>query len=167
MEAVNHAANMRHLWNIISDKQTLWVQWGKLNLTRERNIWKIKTPPDCSWSWRSILKERNKATTIAIHCIGDGQRTKFWLDPWLGTGTLQDQFLEVHDSLCNKNVRVASMITNGRWTFPKHIRVHIQEIARQAEEYIQIGGGADEVVWTPSMHGEFNLKDTYEAIRKT
>ncbi|KAF5202711.1 hypothetical protein FRX31_007703 [Thalictrum thalictroides] len=83
MEVTNHAANMRHLWHIFRNRDTMWVKWVKSYLIKDRNFWQLKIPKDCSWSWRSILKERDKAMYMVQHLIGNGQNTNFWLDPWL------------------------------------------------------------------------------------
>ncbi|KAF6142251.1 hypothetical protein GIB67_012100, partial [Kingdonia uniflora] len=76
----------------------------------ERPISTLKAPTDCSWSWRKILKLRTQASRIALHLIGNGNKTGIW-------------------------------------------------------ETLGIPWHEDEVVWSVSQSGEYEMKATYEPLR--
>ncbi|KAI3879967.1 hypothetical protein MKW92_024000, partial [Papaver armeniacum] len=86
IETTNTAANLRHIWDIISIKDTIWVKWVCKNLIKNRDFWLMKTPSDCSWCWRRILDHREIANQFILHLIGNGEGTKLWKDadsfPW-------------------------------------------------------------------------------------
>ncbi|KAF5189899.1 RNA-directed DNA polymerase (reverse transcriptase)-related family protein [Thalictrum thalictroides] len=165
---LNHAANMRHVWHLISGSNTLWAQWVRKHLIRDKNFWEMRTPPDCSWSWRNILKERKEAMYMVQHLIGNGRNTSFWKDPWHPNGILLESFPQVlsYDSTLALNAPVATVLNEGRWQVPQHLRIHIAEIEHRLHE-VEVGVGEDIVVWTASTSGRYCLKDTYEQLRKT
>uniref|UniRef100_A0A0V0IJK0 Putative ovule protein n=1 Tax=Solanum chacoense TaxID=4108 RepID=A0A0V0IJK0_SOLCH len=47
-------------------------------------------------------------TTIRV---GNGNKTSFWEDKWLGTTNLKSIFPEMHDLVVNKHVSVAELWT--------------------------------------------------------
>ncbi|WMV17411.1 hypothetical protein MTR67_010796 [Solanum verrucosum] len=56
----NKASVGQLLWQIIVNKESLWVKWvHNIYMKNDTSIWTHKTPIDCSWYWRKInaLKE--------------------------------------------------------------------------------------------------------------
>ncbi|WMV26467.1 hypothetical protein MTR67_019852 [Solanum verrucosum] len=56
----NKASVGQLLWQIIVNKESLWVKWvHDIYMKNDTSIWTHKTPIDCSWYWRKInaLKE--------------------------------------------------------------------------------------------------------------
>jgi hypothetical protein len=52
-------AMIKHIWHLCSDRdQSVWTNWVRIYLIKDRNFWSLKPPGDCSWSWRKILKLR-------------------------------------------------------------------------------------------------------------
>jgi hypothetical protein len=57
----NKAAMLRHIWNLFSRADSLWVAWVKENWLRGRSFSQIPIPQSCSWCWKQLLKLRNLA----------------------------------------------------------------------------------------------------------
>lgn len=77
METTNVAANSRHMWDLVSGKQTIWTDWIHSNIVKGREFWSLNIPSDASWCWRRILDQRKDARNMFMHVIGDGEKTKF------------------------------------------------------------------------------------------
>ncbi|KAL5861836.1 hypothetical protein ACOSQ4_003132 [Xanthoceras sorbifolium] len=59
VECWNKSAIIKHLWAICSNlRYFVWVSSVRSTLLRERNVWEVRCPGDCSWSWRKILSLR-------------------------------------------------------------------------------------------------------------
>lgn len=89
---VNRAMKLRHVWNIVSNRDILWIKWIKENRIKNRDFWSMKILALYSWSWRSILKGRKEAVTMVRHIIGDGKDTRLWKDPWSQGVSLNQYF---------------------------------------------------------------------------
>ncbi|OVA06141.1 Ribonuclease H domain [Macleaya cordata] len=167
LECTNKAANLRHIWEIISDKDTLWVSWVKKNLIKHKDFWSMNTPNEASWSWRKILEMRPLARKLSLHLVGNGYNIKFWTDHWHPLGVLEDRFPVClqYDSILHKNASVDSCISSGAWRIPIHLVNNIPEIAYRVHEVEIDSSSDDHIVWMPSADGSFNLKDTYEYIQ--
>jgi hypothetical protein len=50
----------KHIWHLCSDfDQSIWTNWVRSYLVRDRNFWSLRPPGDCSWTWRKIINLRN------------------------------------------------------------------------------------------------------------
>lgn len=164
---VNKALIIRHVWNIISDRDSLWVKWVKNNRIKGRDFWGIKIPSSCSWSWRSILKGRKEAALMVRHLIGNGTQTGIWKDPWNEQGILQEFFpVQLHYVTdCVLNVRASSMLESDQWKIPESLKRAAPDIAELLEG-TDVHQGDDEIIWAPSTTGKYKLAETFEFMRK-
>nr|GEY45699.1 hypothetical protein [Tanacetum cinerariifolium] len=55
LEVFNIALMTTHLWNIPSNKQSLWVRWIHTYKLRGKTIWEVQPRGDMSWGWQKIL----------------------------------------------------------------------------------------------------------------
>lgn len=92
LRVCNAAANMRHIWNFISNSSTLWTDWIRKHLIKDNNFWILSIPQNASWCWRNIFWGRTEAAKFSRHIVGNGERTLFWKDPWHPAGILIEKF---------------------------------------------------------------------------
>ncbi|KAD3066367.1 hypothetical protein E3N88_34247 [Mikania micrantha] len=84
----NTALMSRHIWNIISHKNSLWVKWVNQYHLKGRNFWEIPIKREDCWSWRKLLQQRDLLHNHMISIIGNGLSTSAWYDNWHPTGPL-------------------------------------------------------------------------------
>lgn len=116
----NEALMAKHLWNVISNKDSLWVKWVNGQWLKGDSIWVSKPNQDNSWSWRQILSLRDKVRNFVIHKIGNGKKCFFWFDKWHERGpmcNLINYASLVHSSMDMK-IKVADLVNNGAWNWP-------------------------------------------------
>ncbi|GJZ05801.1 hypothetical protein Tco_0539594 [Tanacetum coccineum] len=80
---------IKHLWNIVTDKNTLWVKWVNTVKLKGRSIWAINEEVNDSWGWKNILRLRDKARKSIVMKIGNGDKASVIYDNWCGVGVLQ------------------------------------------------------------------------------
>ena len=51
LRLMNEALMIKHLWNVISKKDSLWVKWVHVYRIKNRNIWHNVSCINDSWSW--------------------------------------------------------------------------------------------------------------------
>ncbi|GJY80116.1 putative RNA-directed DNA polymerase, eukaryota, reverse transcriptase zinc-binding domain protein [Tanacetum coccineum] len=55
LEVFNKALLTTHIWNIVSSKELLWVQWIHTYKLKGLAFWDIPIKADVSWGWRKLL----------------------------------------------------------------------------------------------------------------
>jgi hypothetical protein len=61
LEAWNQTSMLKHIWSIFARFGSLWVAWIKENFLKQKSLWSVGIPQNCSWCWRKILKLRDIA----------------------------------------------------------------------------------------------------------
>lgn len=130
IESSARAALLRQVWNFNPGKNCLWTEWVTKKYLKNKNFWDLKAGSCTSWGWRGILQSWKDALPFFHHLIGDGEKTRFWLDPWLPCGRLLDKFgpRPAYDLGFDLDVKVSRFITNGSWNVPSTISNELLEI---------------------------------------
>ncbi|XP_052623752.1 uncharacterized protein LOC111889210 [Lactuca sativa] len=84
----NDALLAKHVWNVISSKNSLWVQWVRVNYIGNRNFWDILQKKSMSWTWKRFLEMRKTVRPHIVSCVGNGRNTSLWHDWWHPLGIL-------------------------------------------------------------------------------
>ncbi|XP_022869365.1 uncharacterized protein LOC111388792 [Olea europaea var. sylvestris] len=121
LEIWNKAAMLKHLWSLCPDSaSSLWVSWARCYLLKGRNIWELKCPGDCSWSWRKILGLRDIGRDKMKFRIGNGRRASLWYDNWHSLGPLEKILEEriIRESKLSRLAKVAVIVEGDTWRWP-------------------------------------------------
>ncbi|XP_026396165.1 uncharacterized protein LOC113290792 [Papaver somniferum] len=112
LENTNVAANLRHIWDLVSGKETIWTSWVKSNLIKDKDFWTMKIPQDTSWCWRRILDHREITKEHIGFLLGNGISTSFLQENWHSNGDLINWVApHILDTLgANDNSKVADFI---------------------------------------------------------
>ncbi|GJR02332.1 RNA-directed DNA polymerase, eukaryota, reverse transcriptase zinc-binding domain protein [Tanacetum coccineum] len=78
----NKALLAKHVWNIATKKNSLWVKWVHSVKLREKNIWEISTDVNDSWGWKNLLCIRDLIRDNVKHIIvSEMMRNDLWRWP--------------------------------------------------------------------------------------
>lgn len=90
LKEMNMVCILMLIWRIIS-ANSLWVSWVKMYLIRKGSFWSIKDSSQLgSWTWKKILKYREKAKELYRVDVKNGERASFWYDKWSSLGCLKE-----------------------------------------------------------------------------
>ncbi|XP_023730361.1 uncharacterized protein LOC111878077 [Lactuca sativa] len=78
----NDALLAKHIWNVINNKNSLWVQWVRINYIGSRNFWDILQKRSMSWTWKRFLEIMKIFRPHVVSCVGNGRNTSLWHDWW-------------------------------------------------------------------------------------
>ncbi|GJZ43291.1 hypothetical protein Tco_0590546 [Tanacetum coccineum] len=95
MKLMNEALMFKYLWNIMSKKDSLWVKWVNSYRLKGRSVWSMTLNHSTAWSWRSIMKLRDKI----IDFVGCKDKLVDWIDNgrWSWRNYFVGKFREVLD----------------------------------------------------------------------
>ncbi|XP_050233004.1 uncharacterized protein LOC126681506 [Mercurialis annua] len=83
------------------------------------SFWGITKPLLASWSWRNLVKLRDRVSDCYCYKLGEGN-ISFWYDPWLDGRAIKDIFPEINpiDSDVPRNAKVNDFFRRGQWCLP-------------------------------------------------
>ncbi|GJV26066.1 hypothetical protein Tco_1378761 [Tanacetum coccineum] len=96
LEVFNLALMTTHVWNIISNKESLWVRWIHTYKLRGRILWDIQPKSSTSWGWWKILQLRDLVKPFLWVRIGNAMNTSIWYDMWCSQSPIS-RFLTPRD----------------------------------------------------------------------
>ncbi|KAJ9560946.1 hypothetical protein OSB04_006106 [Centaurea solstitialis] len=88
--AWNRAFIAKHIWDLLTRRNSLWVNWIWRYYIRQHSFWLLKPKPSWSWVFRRILDTRLLVRRFFIYQLGSGLRVNAWADTWLDAGPLSD-----------------------------------------------------------------------------
>ncbi|GJT51583.1 retrotransposon protein, putative, ty1-copia subclass [Tanacetum coccineum] len=121
LDVFNIALMTTHVWNIISNKDLLWVKWIHMYKLKGRSFWDVPMKADMSWGWCKLLQLRDIIKPFFWQKIGNGLSTSLWYDHWciqcplIRLLTPRDITREGYH-LRNK---VEDLVLNGSWVWPQ------------------------------------------------
>ncbi|GKC39248.1 RNA-directed DNA polymerase, eukaryota [Tanacetum coccineum] len=74
----NEVLMVKHLWNVASKKDTLWVKWISVEILKGWSIWEAQSESNCSVGWKNILSLRDKVKSHIWWKIGNGRSVNVW-----------------------------------------------------------------------------------------
>ncbi|GJY03648.1 hypothetical protein Tco_0369588 [Tanacetum coccineum] len=146
LDVFNIALLTTHIWNIVSNKESLWVWWIHTYKLKGRSIWDIPLQSNMSWGWLKLLQ-------IWDLCL---------LSPLSRSLTPRDITREGFH-IRNK---VADLVSNGAWNWPHFWLQKALELNPIATSNIEVSR-ADIWQWRDSngMLSAFSVTKLWEAIR--
>jgi len=162
----NRAATLKHIWHLLTDKESIWTTWVNANLLRGRSFWHITMPSNPSWSWRKILQSREWCRGWFIMAIGSGSSTSLWFDYWLPEGKrlIDDYSIRTLTATgLSWNAQVSDVIKEGQWDFPRDI--HALHARLSSIPFLPKPWSADHCLWKGHPSGNFSIKSAWELLR--
>ncbi|GJT93786.1 zinc knuckle CX2CX4HX4C containing protein [Tanacetum coccineum] len=109
-----------YIWNIVSNKELLWVRWIHMYKLLGRTLWDVQPKGAMSWGWRKILQLQERVRPFFRVQIGNGLNTSLWYDMWCSISPLS-RFCTPRDIAregFSLQTHVADLMLNGVWNWP-------------------------------------------------
>ncbi|GJV03616.1 hypothetical protein Tco_1337185 [Tanacetum coccineum] len=82
LELFNIALMTTHIWNIVSNKESLWDCWIHTYKLKGRSFWDVPMKSDASWGWLKLLQLRELVRPYFWTRIRNGGNISVWFDVW-------------------------------------------------------------------------------------
>nr|GEW65082.1 hypothetical protein [Tanacetum cinerariifolium] len=121
LKVFNLALMTTNIWNIVSNKESLWVRWIHMYKLKGRTFWDISPKAFMSWGWRKILQLRDIVKPFFWMQVENGLTASLWYDTWYNQSPLSN-FISPRDIAREGHhlrMCVADIISNGDWEWLK------------------------------------------------
>ncbi|KAJ9536534.1 hypothetical protein OSB04_un000286 [Centaurea solstitialis] len=78
----NRTLITKHIWDLLTNRQTLWVAWIRRYRIMDGSLWSIRPRPNWSWVFRKLLSIRPLVRHFFLHQLGNGLNANAWEDNW-------------------------------------------------------------------------------------
>ncbi|KAJ9560797.1 LOW QUALITY PROTEIN: hypothetical protein OSB04_005957 [Centaurea solstitialis] len=159
----NRALVAKNLWDILSSRPTMWVNWINRVCFNSMQFWIVK--PHSSWSWvfRKMLELRTHIRPYIHKEIRDGHTTHAWEDSWLQCGALAPlvSYRQIHRQGFIVDMSVLDVID----TWPNDWVMRYQPLATVPLPPIR-DNVPDLCRWRSRSNGlvDFTVKDAYVSL---
>lgn len=83
LSAFNDALLAKQAWRLVSNSNSFDASILKGKYFHRTSFWDANTPPDASYTWKSIMSARELLLHESRWIIGDGRSVRFWKDKWV------------------------------------------------------------------------------------
>nr|GEY00043.1 hypothetical protein [Tanacetum cinerariifolium] len=159
IEDFNSALIATHIWCILINKESLWVQWIHLYKLKGRSFWDVPGLGDVIWGWRKLLQIRPYVRPFIWHKINNDRSTSMWFDRWADPCPLRDMLTvrNIVRSDFSLSDTVSDLISNGSWRWPHDwssrflnvVNILVPDINNDLDDVIVWRDVQRHVVWFP------------------
>ncbi|GJV21626.1 hypothetical protein Tco_1370646 [Tanacetum coccineum] len=169
MQVWNEALMAKHLWNVIIDKDSIWVRWVKSTLLKGDSIWVVELKKINSWGWKQILTLRNKIRSFVHFKVRNGRKAFFWYDKWNERSpfcNLINYNTLLHDGQAMK-MKIADLIVKDKWIWPRTWNRRFVEVLNIQVPKL-LDAVDDKAVWNNNKGKEknFNVKEVWKGMKR-
>ncbi|KAJ0745067.1 putative reverse transcriptase zinc-binding domain-containing protein [Helianthus annuus] len=119
---VNKALMTNHIWSILVNRKSLWVQWIYTHKLKGRSLWDIQGRGSMNWGWRKILSIRSVVRPFIWKVVRSGSQTNAWCDNWCHLSPLRSFITprSITNAGFNLNSSLSDLIdVKGHWKWPQ------------------------------------------------
>lgn len=121
LEKRNDMFLIKHIWNLLSGRDTIWVDWIQNVRLKRRNFWEVEKSRHASWLWNHMLDMRGQVSKFLMVKLGDGRTASVGFDKWCTSGPLS-KFItnrSLYSAGFEASNSVADVIDQGCWKWPQ------------------------------------------------
>nr|GEU89286.1 hypothetical protein [Tanacetum cinerariifolium] len=163
LDVFNIALVTTYIWNIVSNKESLWLRWIHTYKLRCRSFGDIPFKDGMSWGWLKLLQLWDIVRPFFWVKLGNGTNTSIWFDNWCSLSPL-NRFLTPRDISregFSISTSVAELVLNGSWSWPQSWLLKASDlglIPHPAWEALRPRGNQDKMrQWDVGVGTDLNL----------
>jgi hypothetical protein len=148
------------------NEEGVWQEILQNKYLKTKTLSQVSARPTDSPFWKGLMNVKDEFFSRATMIIGNGQKTRFWEDIWLGDTPLKDQYPMLYNILNHTNVTVAQalasnalnigfrrVLTTYKWDRWVDLVTRVMSVQRTDSE--------DTFRWNLTNSGSFTVKSMY------
>ena len=163
----NIASIIRFIWDIVSEKDSLWARWVIDTKLKRLSFWGLTKPHDASWIWSLLLKIRNLAKPMFEYNLGKGSKFHFWGDPWAHNVAVEDLFPDasVRSTDIPKSTLLSDLWSKNRWRIPDAVDTASESLRQFVIDNFHLTNQEDCITWRLTHNGVYSVSSAWNFIQ--
>ncbi|WMV47891.1 hypothetical protein MTR67_041276 [Solanum verrucosum] len=171
LKAQNKSLMLKWLWRLAADDQGLWKKIIIARYGREEpwTTQAVKTPYE-KGLWRTIRNQWPKMWGNSVIKVGNGRKTMFWNDIWVGQTPLRQQFPDIYNLNQQKLATISEVKNAQGWNLSFRRLLNDREVGRMIQFYNTLEQAKslnfeeDKLLWSLDKDGKFRVKAAYKML---
>jgi hypothetical protein len=165
LELKNKSLLSKWLYKIMNE-EGVWQEILQNKYLKTKTLSQVSAKPTDSPIWKGLMYVKDEFFSRGTMVIGNGQKTRFWEDIWLGDTPLKDQYPMLYNIVNHTNVTVAQalasnalnigfrrVLTTYKWDRWVDLVTRVMSVQRTDSE--------DTFRWNLTNSGSFTVKSMY------
>ncbi|GKD44979.1 RNA-directed DNA polymerase, eukaryota, reverse transcriptase zinc-binding domain protein, partial [Tanacetum coccineum] len=169
LEVWNKTLLVKHLWNVASKKESLWVKWINVVKLKMRSVWDVAADSKDSWVWKNLLSLRDWVGKHMRYKVGNGKSINVWHDKWNDGDYLSKNISkkEIFYAGFNDQTKLADVMDSDGWKWPADWFVKYPWISNMKTPILN--NCPDKAVWVDSngIERRFSTNTVWKDVRST
>jgi hypothetical protein len=169
---MNIALLSKWIWRLFdpSEQDKLWFKLLHAKYVNAGNIFATNTQGGSQF-WRSLNKIKQYFKLGSRFLVGNGRKTFFWTDRWLGESPLADRFERLFDICTSKEITVAEAlpVSAASLQFRRSfgpMELDLWSALVQETSRVDLSSTEDSVRWDLEPNGRFSVSSLYRKINQ-
>ena len=94
-------------------EEGVWQELLTNKYLRDKSLSQVEAKPTDSPFWKGLMKVKGVFFSCGSFIMGNGQRTRFWEDTWLGETSLSTQYPMLYKIVSSKNVTASQILSQN------------------------------------------------------
>ncbi|WMV40904.1 hypothetical protein MTR67_034289 [Solanum verrucosum] len=171
LKAHNKSLLLKWLWRLATDDQSLWkdtifARYGKEGSWTTKEV---NTPYGVGL-WRTIRNQWPGIWSNSVINVGNGRKTLFWNDIWMGQTPLRQQFPDIYILNQQKMAAIVEVKNEQGWNLIFRRFLNDLEMERLTQFYNTLEQAKnltceeDKLTWKLEKDGKFKVKSAYKLL---
>ncbi|WMV10212.1 hypothetical protein MTR67_003597 [Solanum verrucosum] len=171
LKAHNKSLLLKWLWRLATDDQSLWkdtifARYGKEGSWTTKEV---NTPYGVGL-WRTIRNQWPRIWNNSVINVGNGRKTLFWNDTWMGQTPLRQQFPDIYILNQQKMATIVEVRNEQGWNLIFRRFLNDWEVERMTQFYNTLEQAKnltceeDKLTWKLEKDGKFKVKSAYKLL---
>jgi hypothetical protein len=165
-------SSLNTLWRLFdpSEQDTLWFKLLQAKYINAGNIFATTTQGGSQF-WRSLNKIKHYFKLGSRFLVGNGRKTFFWTDRWLGESPLAVRFERLFDICTSKEITVAEALPVSATSLQFRrsfgpLELDLWAALVQETSSVELSSTEDSVRWDLEPNGRFSVSSLYHKINQ-
>jgi hypothetical protein len=165
---MNDCFLVKWIWRLVNKVESLWYKILDMKYLKGKDFFSTSGRGGSQF-WRGLHKVKKLVKWGAVHKVGKGDQTRFWIDVWLDRVTLSVSFYELYLISSDPGALLGEMVTDGEWIVNFWRELDVEQLVLWGSlleklQGVSLNEVGDSIQWALEKDRVFSTKSLYRYL---